>query len=72
MYTHYGYGWGVENNNSEDKLVLHGGASDLFASDLWMYPKKGITIIVLSNTYDEYVYSISRKISRFLLEKKAL
>ncbi len=69
MYTYYGYGWGVENNNSEDKLVLHGGASDLFASDLWIYPSKGITIIVLSNSYDEYVYSIAPKISKFLLEK---
>lgn len=67
VYTHYGYGWGIENNNSEDKLVLHGGASDLFASDLWMYPEKGITIIVLSNRQEEYVYSIARKISRFLL-----
>lgn len=69
MYTHYGYGWGIENNNSENKLVLHGGASDLFASDLQMYPKKGITIIVLSNTMDEYVYSITSKISNFLLTK---
>ncbi|WP_282042623.1 serine hydrolase domain-containing protein [Winogradskyella flava] len=67
IYTHYGYGWGIENNNSEDKLVVHGGASDLFASDLWIYPKKGITIIVLSNTQEEYVYSIARKISNFLL-----
>lgn len=67
MYTHYGYGWGIENNNSENKLVVHGGASDLFASDLWIYPNKGITIIVLSNTQEEYVYSIARKISKFLL-----
>lgn len=69
MYTHYGYGWGIENNSSENKLVLHGGASDLFASDLWIYPKKGITIVVLSNTMDEYVYSIASKISNFLLAK---
>ena len=69
MYTHYGYGWGIENNDSENKLVLHGGASDLFASDLWIYPEKGITIIVLSNTQEEYVYSIARKISKFLLKE---
>ncbi|WP_296386689.1 serine hydrolase domain-containing protein, partial [Winogradskyella sp.] len=69
MYTHYGYGWGIENNDSENKLVLHGGTSDLFATDLWMYPKKGITIIVLSNKFDEYVYSIARRFSNFLLEK---
>ena len=69
IYTHYGYGWGIENNNSENKLVVHGGASNLFASDLWIYPKKGITIIVLSNTQEEYVYSIARKISNFLLAK---
>ncbi|MFK7781513.1 serine hydrolase domain-containing protein [Psychroserpens sp.] len=69
MYTHYGYGWGIENNSSENKLVLHGGASDLFASDLWIYPKKGITIVVLSNTMDEYVYSIASRISNFLLAK---
>lgn len=68
MYTHYGYGWGIENNDSENKLVLHGGASDLFASDLWIYPNKGITIIVLSNTQEEYIYSIARKISNFLLQ----
>jgi CubicO group peptidase (beta-lactamase class C family) len=69
IYSHYGYGWGIENNNSENKLVVHGGASDLFASDLWIYPNKGITIIVLSNTQEEYVYSIARKISFFLIAK---
>jgi len=69
LYTYYGYGWGIENNNSEDKLVLHGGQSDLFATDMWIYPKKGITIIVLSNKSEEYVYSIARKISNFLLVK---
>ncbi|PQJ79230.1 serine hydrolase domain-containing protein [Polaribacter porphyrae] len=69
LYSNYGYGWGIENNDSENKLVLHGGASDLFATDMWMYPNKGITIIVLSNTQEEYVYSIARKISNFLLQK---
>ncbi|CAM1373068.1 serine hydrolase domain-containing protein [Tenacibaculum xiamenense] len=68
LYSNYGYGWGIENNGSEHKLVLHGGASDLFATDMWMYPNKGITIIVLSNTQEEYVYSIARKISNFLLQ----
>ncbi len=69
VYNYYGYGWGVENNHSENKLVLHGGTSDFFATDLWMYPKKGITIIVLSNKYEEYVYSIARRFSNFLLAK---
>lgn len=68
MYTHYGYGWGIQNNNSKNKLIVHGGASDLFASDLWIYPNKGITIIVLSNTQEDYIYSIARKISNFLLQ----
>ena len=67
LYNHYGYGWGIENNNTENKLVLHGGTSDLFATDLWIYPKKGITIVVLSNKYENYVYSIARKFSNFLL-----
>ncbi|MCK8481511.1 serine hydrolase domain-containing protein [Psychroserpens algicola] len=69
LYTHYGYGWGIENNDSENKLVVHGGASNLFASDLWIYPNKGITIIILSNTQEEYVYSIARRFSDFLLAK---
>lgn len=69
IYHNYGYGWGIENNDSEDKLVQHGGTSDLFATDLWIYPKKGITIIVLSNKFDEYVYSIARKFSNLLLAK---
>jgi len=67
--TYYGYGWGIINNDSENKLILHSGGSDLFSSDLRMYPKKGITIIVLSNTQDSYVTSITRKISNFLLAK---
>ena len=67
--SYYGYGWGITNNNSENKLVSHSGGSDLFASDLWIYPEKGITIIVLSNAQERYVYSIARKISNFLLAK---
>ena len=69
IYTHYGYGWGIEDNNSENKLVVHGGQSNLFSTDLWIYPKKGITIIVLSNKSEDYVYSIARKFSIFLLEE---
>jgi len=68
-YTNYGYGWGIENNDSENKLVRHGGTGAMVATDLWMYPKKGITIIVLSNTYDDFVYSIARRFSKVLLEK---
>ncbi|MCK8481510.1 serine hydrolase domain-containing protein [Psychroserpens algicola] len=67
IYDSYGYGWGIENHDSENKLVLHGGASDLFTSDVWIYPNKGITIIVLSNEFDQSVYTIAREISNFLL-----
>ncbi|MFP2997042.1 serine hydrolase domain-containing protein [Spongiivirga sp. MCCC 1A20706] len=65
----YGYGWWIENNDTENKLVRHSGGSDLFATDLWMYPQKGITIIVFSNTQDLTVLSITRKISNFLLQE---
>lgn len=67
IYDSYGYGWGIENNDSENKLVLHGGTTDFFASDMWIYPNKGITIIVLSNEFKESVYTIAGAISNFLL-----
>jgi len=67
IYDSYGYGWGIENPNSENKLVVHGGASNLFTSDVWIYPNKGITIIVLSNEFEASVYTIAREISNFLL-----
>lgn len=67
--TYYGYGWGIKNNDSEHMLVSHNGGSDLFGSDMWIYPKKGITIIVFSNAREQYVSSIARKISNFLLKK---
>jgi len=69
IYDSYGYGWGIENSNSENKLVVHGGASNLFTSDVWIYPNKGITIIVLSNEFEESVYTIAREISKLLLAK---
>ncbi|MEO9871613.1 serine hydrolase domain-containing protein [Ekhidna sp.] len=65
--ANYGYGWWIENNDLDNKLVRHDGGGNLFVSDLWMYPKKEITIIVLSNTQDIYALSIARKISNFLL-----
>ena len=67
IYDSYGYGWGIENHDSENKLVLHGGTTDFFASDMWIYPNKGITIIVLSNELEEFVYTIAPEISNFLL-----
>lgn len=67
--SYYGYGWGIKDDSSENKLVAHSGGSELFVSDLWMYPKKGITIIVLSNTQDLYALSLARRISNFLLPK---
>ncbi len=69
IYDSYGYGWGIENNDSENKLVVHGGASDLFTSDMWIYPNKGITIIVLSNEFEQSVYTIAGDISNFLLSE---
>ncbi len=67
--SYYGYGWVIENNDLESKLVWHNGGSETFASDMWIYPKKGITIIVLSNKPEEYVYSITGKLSNILLTK---
>ncbi|GGZ89997.1 serine hydrolase domain-containing protein [Algibacter mikhailovii] len=67
--SYYGYGWVIENNDLDDKLVWHNGGSDTFASDMWIYPKKGITIIVLSNKAEEYVYSITKEISNIVLTK---
>ncbi len=67
IYDSYGYGWGIENHESENKLVVHGGTTLLFASDMWIYPNKGITIIVLSNKLEESVYTIAPEISNFLL-----
>ena len=67
--SYYGYGWVIENNDLEDKLIWHNGGSKTFASDMWIYPKKGITIIVLSNKSEEYVYSITNKLSNILLSK---
>jgi len=69
LYESYGYGWGIENNDSENKLVIHGGTTDFFASDMWIYPNKGITVIVLSNELEEFVYTIAGAISNFLLEQ---
>lgn len=67
--SYYGYGWVIENNDSENTLVWHNGGSATFASDMRIYPKKGITIIVLSNKSEEYVYSITEKLSTILLTK---
>jgi hypothetical protein len=36
---------------------------------MWIYPKKRITIIVLSNNPKEYVYSIAEKIASIILKK---
>lgn len=65
----YGYGWFIENHNSESKLIHHSGGGDFFSGDFWIYPKKDITIIVLSNTPELYVTSIARKISNYVLQE---
>jgi predicted HAD superfamily phosphohydrolase YqeG len=57
------------NVDFENKLVWHNGGSETFASDMWIYPKKRITIIVLSNNPKEYVYSIAEKIASIILKK---
>ena len=51
LYESYGYGWGIENNESENKLVSSWWCtSDLFATDMWMYPEtRELPLIVLSN-----------------------
>ena len=63
----YGYGWGIVNNDLEDKLVRHAGMSELSTSDVWMYPNKEITIILLSNKAELRALTIAKRISKFLL-----
>ncbi len=65
--SYYGYGWVIESNDIENKLVWHNGGNGIFSSDMWMYPNKGITIIVLCNKSEEYVYSITEELSKILL-----
>ena len=65
--SYYGYGWVIENYDKENMLVWHNGGNGIFFADMWMFPRKGITIIVLCNKYEEYVDTIAENLSKILL-----
>lgn len=66
--SYYGYGWVIENNDKENKLIWHNGGNGIFFADMWMFPKKGITIIVLCNKYEEYVETIAEEFAKVLTD----
>ena len=50
--TGYGYGWYIdrrEGGRPDDGSIWHGGVQQGFTSDLWLVPKKGFAVAVLTN-----------------------
>lgn len=64
----YAYGWVIENADKENMLVWHNGGNDIFFADMWMFPKKNITIIVLCNRYEDYVETIAEDFAKLLTD----
>jgi len=70
--TGYGIGWAIETDESNHKIIRHGGGSVGGITDLRIYPDQGLVIAVISNTAPADVKTIAAKIAEYFLSDSAL
>lgn len=67
--SHYGYGWDVQRTDRNTTRVWHNGTNRVFFSDFFRFIDEGVTIIVLTNSWQDDFPPTGGRISRIIFEK---
>ena len=66
--SHYAYGWDVSTTERNTKRVWHNGSNGIFYADFYRFIDEGVTIIVLTNVWDDGFTAAGSAISKIIFD----
>ena len=64
----YAYGWDVSKTNRNTTRIWHNGSNRVFYADFYRYIDEGVTIILLTNSWQNGFLETGRSLSRIIFE----
>lgn len=65
----YAYGWDVMKTNRNTRRVWHNGSNNVFYADFYRFIDEGVTIILLTNQWQESFNDTGRVLSRIIFDR---
>src|SRR4029450_7669660 len=66
--SHYGYGWDVMKTDRNTTRIWHNGANRVFYADFYRFIDEGVTIILMTNSWQSSFNATGRVISKMIFE----
>ena len=66
--SHYGYGWDVSKTARGTTRVRHNGTNRVFYADFYRFIDEDVTIILMTNVWQDSFVETARVISRFMFD----
>lgn len=68
--SHYGYGWDVTKTPRNTTRIWHNGSNNIFYADFYRFVDEGVTIILMTNTWQGSFNEAGRTIANILFNPK--
>lgn len=66
--AHYAYGWDVTKTDRNTTRVWHNGSNRVFFADFYRFIDEGVTIVLMTNSWQSSFNSTGRVISKIIFE----
>ena len=66
--AHYGYGWDVRKTDRNTTRIWHNGSNGFFFADFYRFIDEGVTIILMTNSWQGSFNNTGGVISRLIFE----
>lgn len=66
--SHYAYGWDVMKTDRNTTRIWHNGANNVFYADFYRYIDEGVTIILMTNSWQNSFNDTGRVISKIIFD----
>lgn len=66
--SHYAYGWDVMKTDRNTTRIWHNGSNNVFYADFYRYIDEGVTIIMMTNSWQNSFNDTGRVISKIIFD----
>ena len=66
--SHYAYGWDVMKTDRNTPRIWHNGSNNVFYADFYRYIDEGVTIILMTNSWQNSFNDTGRVISKIIFD----
>jgi CubicO group peptidase (beta-lactamase class C family) len=66
--SHYGYGWDVTKTDRNTTRIWHNGSNNVFYADFYRFIDEGVTIILMTNSWQSSFNATGRVISKIIFD----